>query len=1111
MSQPYTLSGFGGLFTAVGGKAPADGAGKTLNALTGPRLRPRRGYALVSPRPEGDVEVQALAALSGYDDEDEGARELLTVRTIEGRTYPAATPLPFTPGADFVEITDRGTALALPASPLSAFVYGGNAYVVQPGADRSLYRHEIGNPLSWDAIQDSAYVPPAGDPGFSADLLDGQSAPFLPADVAAFAAGSSGDGIGVGNRTFAVDSEGALVVSGTGGSNGGEDADIVTTITFPARDFSRGLGGGSYMAVRVETGEVLTKFQGSQNAIEIQVGGGAFLPVAGGLAPVADFKTIGLGSQTGVTFVFSTAVNLVNVTAIRIRLRAPVADPGNRVAFRVLAPVVGGFGLLQTSAAARPWSGAQPADRPILYGTRVRRISTGLFSPILSESVLGATGPAAPGAPTVPLGSTGSVFSDGLDTPAFPRDLAGTDVKIQFLRQDAAGVFRVLAEAPNAPSQRWWDGRREDQLSGLTIAAEAGYVAPAPAPPFTSRGLVGGLAYKSWVVYLFRGGKANVRHSRVGDALELYEDAIEYDDADDTIPADFSLEGLNAEPIGAVQAGALLVIFADDGVYTQFGDRPRLMTFCTKVPESSGPAGARAFCRFRYGQGGYSAAWMDAAGNVYALATAPRFSGDANAEPIEISRAIRGYAREFLGDDLSGAMLAYDEQDDSLFVVLGTRALVLRPADGVDGPRRWEAYEYAVVEDEYGATAWTEWSVVSTPNQSFGGANWDTSAGPDDVTLVAPGASSQLLTRTGFLAGLIPGGAGIVETEARLTDDPDPSLSVVFTPNLPGLSATLDVTRPDQEAWYLDSNWTTPALPVVFDVPFQIADINTTQTLTYSRTYIGPGSPPASLGFTVTTVVTGGLSGGGTRTGTFDGTDPWGTTHVDVFDGPVSPGGPPNVTTGTRNGSGVVVAPVVGGVATISVPLTLVVTATAGGRAGQLRLTGTAVAAGSGPVVYSGLIEFRARYVFGDGEALGTFDALAFDRGRSFAMRSDGAAAVLERALSGDEIAGPLRDAGRAMPPGLWLSGWKDGARRRISDVSTVRFPVASDVGAVVESDSALFDRTIAGGRTFARFPVTCQGVRLRFGARVLDDSAALDALTFDTIPLSPRRADREL
>ena len=223
------------------------------------------------------------------------------------------------------------------------------------------------------------------------------------------------------------------------------------------------------------------------------------------------------------------------------------------------------------------------------------------------------------------------------------------------------------------------------------------------------------IPFKTWVVWLEKGGTANVRHSWVystdiNNVLRLHADT---DPLDDPLRgADFSLaDNFGDEPLGGVEAGDALILLGNNGVYAQLantglfmdekgpqniGFTPTTMTPCMRMPGLHGCAGRFAYARFRHPAGMVGCAYVDRDGNVW-FVSASRSSDGVDFNKLELSKDIRGYLRSWLMSgysDLSSVRMGVDEYDESLWLVLGKRALVMRKPTAIDADPKWEPYEY---------------------------------------------------------------------------------------------------------------------------------------------------------------------------------------------------------------------------------------------------------------------------------------------------------------------------------------------------------------------------------------------------------------------------------
>lgn len=220
---------------------------------------------------------------------------------------------------------------------------------------------------------------------------------------------------------------------------------------------------------------------------------------------------------------------------------------------------------------------------------------------------------------------------------------------------------------------------------------------------FDAAQVVGGCAYKGWAVWLYKAGKSNVRHSRIGEPLKQSVVGDE-DTTDANRGATYTMsDDLADEPVGAVQAGPALFILGQQGVYAQVGDSPSGMSPTRKMPGSIGCAGRYAFARAMSDAGEPGVVWLDPQGEgLWFVGVSQAFETDASGRPAELSAPISGEFRRWLLEgqaplgftDLSKACVLVDEATRSIWVALGARALVLRAPSMGDGSRQWERYSY---------------------------------------------------------------------------------------------------------------------------------------------------------------------------------------------------------------------------------------------------------------------------------------------------------------------------------------------------------------------------------------------------------------------------------
>lgn len=222
--------------------------------------------------------------------------------------------------------------------------------------------------------------------------------------------------------------------------------------------------------------------------------------------------------------------------------------------------------------------------------------------------------------------------------------------------------------------------------------------------PYTYTGAITGFAFKGWVVWLYQGGQTNIRHSRVG----LPESQYSTNDSptDPNRGANFSLaDNFGDEPLTGFQADDACVIVGNQGIYAQLGNRPVEMTPCKKLPGSFGCPNPYAACRIQSdGQSAVVALAKNGEG-LYLYQVASNFDGDSGYRVDELTKGIRPSLVDFLLtpqslSNFSTAIVSYEPNTDSLWLIVGKRAMRLPRPSLVSDVREWEFYEYGVDSSE---------------------------------------------------------------------------------------------------------------------------------------------------------------------------------------------------------------------------------------------------------------------------------------------------------------------------------------------------------------------------------------------------------------------------
>lgn len=216
--------------------------------------------------------------------------------------------------------------------------------------------------------------------------------------------------------------------------------------------------------------------------------------------------------------------------------------------------------------------------------------------------------------------------------------------------------------------------------------------------------------HKGAMVYGYRGlsqessnngdtRRVNIRFSRVGVPEALHNG--NEDPGDLNAGADFVLADDADEPQAMHSAGDALIILGKRGTHAMIGQFPTQMIPPKRLPGSKGIANQKSSCRWHDAAGNAGVAYLDRWGELWLVVVDQSFNEQGGYRIEELSRDIRGTIKSFLMDgqslsDFSTARLVANDADDSLWLIMGTRAIVLRRPSLVNGERQWELYSYTL-------------------------------------------------------------------------------------------------------------------------------------------------------------------------------------------------------------------------------------------------------------------------------------------------------------------------------------------------------------------------------------------------------------------------------
>ncbi len=557
--------------------------------------------------------------------------------------------------------------------------YNDYVYAINPGATRTVYKHLLGDNTginAWVNVQDSSYVDTTG--GIT-NIIASQPTlrPWNASDTfTATAVTNLGTPI-----TFAAPSSGTITTSAPSSNDNGNQGGIRIQCTFSANvDVSR----NDYIAIRVKIPTTGGAFYNFQN----------FYSVPNSDRPVLRFNGVDQNpeyrlyvnedSSELVIFMFIKGLTdrdkLERVTFSAI---ASVNQSNSTIPVLVIQPFEqGGVYLNATTSGKRIWdsfdiSVLDGSASGVNYATRYKTGASYSTATIVNASKVQMTGFQLPPAP----------YFGGRVTLSGTQNTSWTE--IEFLRQQVGGTWKILATKLNSGTDfSVVDTYQENELTGLTTATGVTGTLPTPTPTFRTAGIVGAFPYKQCMVWLVNQTFQNLQYSRVGDPLELFDSTRVYSTGDVTKPAQFTLADDQADvPLWGVQAGQNAFIVGKIAAYAMIGDYPSNMTPSRKIPGSRGIVGYYAGCRFRSAEGVWGAVYADPDLNVWNVSSVPVYPEDTYAKPQEISLPIRGKIKDFLYTsqlpsitnlDITDTKLVFEEENSSLWVILGKRAAVFR-------------------------------------------------------------------------------------------------------------------------------------------------------------------------------------------------------------------------------------------------------------------------------------------------------------------------------------------------------------------------------------------------------------------------------------------------
>lgn len=885
------------VYALDGGANPKFAYNMTNLRLVGRSMKYRYGYANLEPAPSNYNGCRGF----GWVRNQSGVERWISVENIG-----TLQPYSIDSSGTRTQISTGVVSLSTTKPDWLVTHYADYAYIINPEADQisptpapTVYKHLIGTPADWAAVQDSAYQDPGNNNQTNIAVTSPRNRDYANTNTTPTVTASTY----IAGVTFTYPG-GALLLSGTG-NDAGRDGGVRVQLDFSATEDTT---YNDYIVQRIQapSGSVFEEFRSYYysstdnpvvrfNGINYTVGDANFELILsndkrelqiviylGGLSiPTADRNDF---QRLTVSFIGS--INQANAST-------PIAE---------LQPLeFGGVYLGATTSAKRIWDstsigGLDGSESGIKYATRYTDGGT-TYGPAVNAiaSKVNAVG--------YQIMTDGSYYGGRLSVVS-KSTTAAPWTTIEYLRLGTDNKWRVIGTTTNNPAEpSIIDTYQENILLGLPEAPSVSSTGADFAPPFRTSGIVGAFPYKQCMVWLINSGTANLQFSEVGNPLSLYVDGVSYG-TDPLQPAQFTMADDESDnPVWGTQAGMIAFIVGNKSAYAMFGDSPSTMSPSRAIPGSRGIVGRYAGTRWRPKGGQYSVAYMDPTGEVWSVSSSPQFVDDTRVTPIEISQPVRGLIKKRLLDEqlaefpaltLNQVQAEFDEELQALWFILGKRAAVFRQDESGVG---WEFYEYKVhstgalaVCEDYGYAG-------ATVSETGSGSSWTNLANainPDGTPAsCAFGLSngtlqSRFVSVAGFTPSTpIPGTASITSLSFKIRDKKSGDLGVTNIhahPAVNGVSlgANLSTNRAVTGSYFIQE-FALSTLPTAAEVDASQMGIDiryeqeywhdnhwnnashytitltgdTTVSLGGTVTYTGPGSPPPWAYVNVTSTVVG--------------------------------------------------------------------------------------------------------------------------------------------------------------------------------------------------------------------------------------------------------------
>lgn len=703
MSEPQALQ-LGPFAGVVKGLSPTHTPApyaRDMRNVTVPRgrIETRPGYAQLSAAPSGHSATSLLAYVAGSL-AGSLAEELLSIETRSGQTRPYS--IHPTTGVR-TEITEGGVSQSLTAGVWECCAFEGRAILHRRGTG-SVYAHTIGQANDWELLDQprpaDATAPVVVE---FEDQEEGTETPTAPTSYswAGLTAAGFTDNGGTGlNGTTpicptafdAVTGDDLTVQPDNGGlGKAGYDFTLdLTGTTMGAADLS----DATDIIVTIERTDGQRWVAPPGTAWPWSIGSGnAQIWLTNDVATVVELENGGVAEVSsggqyryelrGRIPVASRGATLAVTEALRLRLpgngnsNTVPADQDKKFRVRavaIVAPTITPPSNTLGTPNERVRFGYAPYDSR--RDVEAENVTAGAYYRLESPNRYGAD-----------VSSAASFYGN---TPTLSTDAPGVpaDSVRWYYQRATEGVWRLLATRPVA-----------DVAVTVTLSKQALDALPERVAPAAE--LLGSpvyaFAHAGSVWWLYDQGTKNVRISYQGVAERLNKNTDDLEDA--SRGATWTLaDNASDAPAWGASAGQAAILLGRRGAYSMFGLTPSTMTPPKKLAESRGLYG-RAAARWRLPEGQPCVIYLAADLNLWLAYAAEGVAGDVGGYVQEVSKLNRGLIAEWLqitsATDPMTVTIQVDPLEDSVWILKGTRAVVLRAPSLLDDQRPLELMEYA--------------------------------------------------------------------------------------------------------------------------------------------------------------------------------------------------------------------------------------------------------------------------------------------------------------------------------------------------------------------------------------------------------------------------------